>query len=92
MEKEKAKDKAKDLKNKLMKGKCQEIILKLDAFSKQLPRDIPKDDKFSSGVGVGLSLIQYAVLAVVGYWFIDVIQSAGKGIKLDVSLSGELTQ
>lgn len=81
--KEEAKKKAKALLSKRTKGKSEEIILKLDAFSKDLPRDIPKDMKYRSCYGICLSILLYAVLAIMGTWFFDVITSAGLDLDSD---------
>ena len=82
-----AKNKAKALLDKLTKGKVSKILLKLDAYSKPLPRDIPKDSKFQSCWGVFFSILLYIILGAVCSWFVEEIQSAG--ISIDNAAAGD---
>ena len=65
-------------------------MLKIDGFGKQLPRDILKDDKFRSCIGVILSLILYAALIVAAWWFFEVIRT--QELKADGLPTEEVTE
>ena len=53
------------------------MILRLDAFSKKLPSDIPNGNKFRSYIGVFLSLLFYLALAVMALWLLEIIATTG---------------
>ena len=74
---EAAKTKAKALSEKLRKGKVSQCCLKLDAFSKELPRDIPRDDRYRSRRGVFFSIVGYLMLAAAAAVFVEVTLKTG---------------
>ena len=67
-------DAAEDLGGKL--AKLKSLVLKLDAFKRELPRDIPKDHYFMTYSGVTLSFIFYILLGLIGAWIVTVIEES----------------
>ena len=44
-------------------------IMNLDGFARQLPPSVPRDTKFTSCLGVFLSLLIYAIVLFIAYWY-----------------------
>ena len=57
----------------------KELLLKLDQFSKPLPKDVPKE-KFHNYCGVLLSIVLYVVLGGFAYFTYTVLQDAASDI------------